>query len=86
MSKIFANRPILGKLGLFDFSKWPVDATPESHSVQDLQAIFEHQKKTFPSMTWETIVADFDQMKVVYKTALKLVDSGAFLKHIIVLL
>ena len=83
MSTRFANRPILGKFGWLDVSKWPVDATLQSYGVQDLQAVFEHWKKRFPSMTWEAVLREFDQMKVVYKTALKPVDSRAFLEHII---
>ena len=83
MSARFANRPILAKFGWLDVSKWPVDATLQSYGVQDLQAVFEHWKRRFPSMTWEAVLQEFDQMKVVYKTALKPVDSRAFLKHII---
>ena len=83
MSARFANRPISGKLGWLDVSKWPVDATLQSYGVQELQTIFEHWKKRLLSMTWQAVLQKFDQMNVVYKTALKLVDSRVFLKDII---
>ena len=83
MLKQFANRPILRKPGWLYISKWPANELAlESHGVGDLKAVFEHWQHRFPSMIWRGD-AGFDQMKVVYKAALRPVDSCAFLKHII---
>ena len=55
-----------GKLGWLDISKWPANKHAlELHGVEDLKVVFEHWQHRFPSMTWATVKAEFDQMKAL---------------------
>ena len=78
------NFAFLGRLGWLDISKWPTNEHAlKLQGVQALKTVFEHRQHWFPSMIWVAMKAEFDLMKVICKTALKLVDSRAFLNHII---
>ena len=62
---------ILDKLGWSDLKEWLEDDNLTSHGKADLEAIFEHWKRRFSQLTWETICTKFEQIKVILRTHLK---------------
>jgi hypothetical protein len=83
IEKRLFNREILDKLGWLDVNEWPQDDNLTSHGKADLEAIFEHWKRRFSQLTWETICTEFEQIKVIFRTHLKLLNSRQFWSSIV---
>ena len=67
IEKRLFNREILDKLGWLDVNEWPQEDNVTSHGKADLEAIFEHWKRRFSQLTWETICTEFEQIKVIFR-------------------
>ena len=83
IEKRLFNREILDELGWLDVNEWPQDDNLTSHGKADLETIFGHWKRRFSQMTWETICAEFEQIKVIFRTHLKPLNSRHFWSSIV---